>query len=93
MNTPEKHFPSCLGYIYIYSINAITKPKKIRHMSNQQSVLNLDTLRDMYMLTVHNIKLSTEREERQFTTDPLPGFKIGDKLLVGIIPWIHGIQI
>ena len=51
----------------------------IRYMGDQQSLLALE---NMYMLTIHDIKLSRERQVELFITHPVPKFQIGDKVEV-----------
>ena len=55
---------------------------ELRYIGNDKSLLVLDTLRDIYALAFHNIKLSREKEEDTFLTYPIPEFNVGDKVLV-----------
>ena len=36
----------------------------------------------MYMLVIHNIKISRKRQVKQSITHPVPEFQIGNKVLV-----------
>ena len=50
-------------------------------MGDNNSVLALDALRDMYALAIHNIKSSRKRQENQFPTCALE-FHFRDNVLV-----------
>ena len=54
---------------------------KIRYMGDNMGLLGLDDLRDIYALSIHNIKLPRGRYENQFLIYLLPEFHIGDKVL------------
>ena len=55
---------------------------KLRYVINK-SILALDTLQDIYVLTIHNIKLSRETHKKtKFSTYPVPKFNVGDKVLI-----------
>ena len=50
---------------------------KIRCMDDDQSLLGLDVLRDIYALTIYSSYLSRERQENQFLTYVVPKFQVG----------------
>ena len=55
---------------------------KVRYMSDDKSLLAVDALRDIYALTIHNIKLSGERQEHEFLTYPVTEFHVGNKMFI-----------
>ena len=55
---------------------------QIQYMDTNNSLLALDALRDSYVLAIHNIILSREREENQFLIYCIPKFHVGDKVSV-----------
>ena len=65
---------------------------KIRYIGDKQILLVLDVIRDMYMLAIHNIKLSRERQENSLLPIQYHSFKLVLRYLYEIIPEIYGIQ-
>ena len=57
---------------------------KVRYMGNKKSLFALDTLRYIYILAIHNVKLPRKRQEKQFVAYPVPVFLAGDKVLIRI---------
>ena len=49
-------------------------------MGDDQSLLALDNLRDVYALAIHNTKLSRERWTDLFMTYPILEFNVAEKL-------------
>ena len=54
---------------------------KLRHVGNDNSLLALDVLHDIYKLAILNIKLPRERQADKFPTYPISEFNVGDKVL------------
>ena len=55
---------------------------KLRYVVNDKSHLALYALPDIYVLVMHNIKLSSKRQADKFLTYSVVGFNVGDKVLV-----------
>ena len=53
---------------------------KLRFIGNDESLLALDALRDIYALAFHNIKLSKEKQVDKFPAYPIPEFNVEDLL-------------
>ena len=53
---------------------------KLRDLGNDESLLALDALQDIYTLSVHNIKFSLERQEDKFLTYPVSDFNVRDSV-------------
>ena len=68
---------------WVYALVQLLNPK-IGYMGNEKSFLALDAPRDIYALTIHNIKLSRYRQEKgcQFSAYHVPEFHIVTKVLV-----------
>ena len=49
-------------------------------MGDYRSLLGLDGVKDIWALTIHNIKLSQERQVEQFLAYSIPEFYVGKKL-------------
>ena len=63
------------------SLGHLLNPK-LRYVGNDNSLLTLNTLQDIYALLTHNNALSRERQVDKFLTHLVPGFHVGDKVLV-----------
>ena len=55
---------------------------KIRCIGNENSILAMDVLCDIYTLVICNIKFSRERHENKFLTCPVLEFHVGEEVLV-----------
>ena len=52
---------------------------KLRYIGSDKSLLTLDTLRDIFALAIHNIKLYRERQQDNFLINPVPKYLVYDK--------------
>ena len=55
---------------------------KLRNVSSGRDLLVLDAFRDIYVLVIHNIKLSKERQEDKLLIYHVSKYYVGDKALV-----------
>ena len=55
---------------------------KFRNVGDNEGLLAMDALRDIYALAIHNINLFRERQENQFPTHPVHEFHFGDNVSV-----------
>ena len=62
-------------------------------MGNDEGLLAVDTLNDMYLLAIHNIKMSRERQQDYFSTYPVTEFLLETRYWSEITQEICVIQI